>query len=183
MNAFLTLPSRRFLPLLAMGCILTSLPASAYAGLLNIWPADRAALAWATPCVCGPTAQVIYASQDFPTRLPRPQGRPLPAQQVDNTAALLLTLIIPAGTMPVIADAPSLPPPPPPPLPPPPPPPPPPPSSPPPPPPPPPPPGGGHIAGSPEPGTLVLALTGSGTALLVWLRRRRTKRATSVSDI
>ena len=38
-----------------------------------------------------------------------------------------------------------------------------------------------QASGTPEPGSLVLALTGSGTALLAWLRRRRCSVAVSAT--
>jgi hypothetical protein len=170
MNAFLTLPGRRFLPLLVMCCLLAGVPSPAQAGMLNSRLADQATLALSSSSLPSPTVQVVYDSQGEKQL----RVREAQSSRPNAFAALALTLIIPAGTIPVTPDAPPMPPPPPP-SPPPPPPPPPPPVIQSPPPPPPPPPGGGHVAGSPEPGALVLALTGSGTALLSWLRRWRAK--------
>jgi len=162
MNAFMTVPGRRFLPLLAMGCILAGLPSSTRAGLLSSSLTERAALDLSNPSASGLTTRVVYESQGGnPPRMRGPKS-----SRSHALAALAFTMIIPAGTTPVIADAPAPPPPPPPP----------PPTS--------PPssspstpstptPGGGQAAGTPEPGSLVLALTGSGAALLVWLRRRK----------
>lgn len=171
MNALWTLRGRRFLPLLAMGYVLAGLPFGAQAGPMSIRLTDWAVLALANPTARGLTARVVYESQgENPPRVRDVSARPSGA-----LAALTLISIIPAGTMPVIADGSPPPPAPPPASPPPPPsaPPPPPPSQ----PPPPPPtnPGGGHIASTPEPGTLMLALSGGGSVLLVWLRRRRAK--------
>lgn len=169
MNAFLTSPGRRFLPFLAIGCLLADLPSPARAGMLNSRLTDQATLALSSASALCQTARVVYDSQgESQLRL-----RDAQSSRPNAVAALVLTLIIPAGTTPVIPDWPPSPPPP---LPPPPPPAPPPPTPPPPPPPPPtPPPGGGHVAGAPEPRALVLALTGSGSAFLAWLRRRRAK--------
>lgn len=164
MNAFLTWPGRRFLPLLAFGGLFAGFLSPAHAGMLNSSFTDRATIVLSNRSASGLTARIVYASQAVRTNTYRNQAHSRTLRA--DAAALALTLIIPAGTTPVIPDSPSPPPPPPPP------PPSPPPSSPPP-SPPPTPPGGGHIASSPEPGALLLALTGSGTALLAWIRRRR----------
>jgi hypothetical protein len=157
MNALLTSRGHRFLPLLAMGCVLFGLPQRASAGMFNSRLTDRPTLALAGLSTIGLTARVVYESQgEKESKMHEgEQGHPSPL------AALMLTLIIPAGT---VADSPSPPPPPPP--------------------PPPPqqttstppptvPPGGGVVSSTPEPGALLLALTGGGTAMLTWLRRRR----------
>jgi hypothetical protein len=164
MNALWTYRGRRFLPLLAMGYVLTGLPLGANAGMLSSRLTDRATLALASPSPRGLTARIVYQSQGEN----QPQLRPTELSRPAALAALALISIIPAGTLPVISDGSPPPPEPPPPNPTPTPPPPPPPT-----PPPPTTPGGGHIASTPEPGTLMLALTGCGSGILTWLRRRR----------
>lgn len=164
MNAFVTSRGRRFLPLLAMCCLLAGLPLSAHAGLLTSRMSDGATLTSTDSSAPGLAARVVYESQG------KNQSQ-VPATENSFRGALAvaaLILIVPAGTAAVSSQ-----------------------SAPPPPPPPPPsssspdlPPGGGHISGgpppggpstnsTPEPGSILLALTGCGAALLVWLRRRR----------
>jgi hypothetical protein len=168
MNATLNPPSHRFLPLLAMCCLLAGLPSSARAGILVSQLTDRATLALTSASAPGLTARIVYESQGENRHPVRDTKRNLSSA----FSALALALVIPAGTAPVIPNTPSPPPPslPPPPAPPP--------SLPPPPPPilsspPPSPSPGGHVFGTPEPGSLVLALSGSGAALLAWLGCRR----------
>lgn len=179
MNAFVIARSHRFLPLLAIGILLTGLTPRARAEMLRSHLTNRTALALILPSVDSLTPHVVYDSQGE-KRIEMSVGK---RSRSSLLTALALTLIIPAGTMAVNTGAPSPPPPPPPP-----------PPSPPPPPPPPPPPatssspsappdgGGGAIsggppsAGTPEPATLVLALTGGGAAMLSLLRRRRLTR-------
>lgn len=162
MNAFLAHCGRCFLPLLAIGCLGAGLPAAARADLLTSRLADRATRSANNSSASGPSVRVVYESQEG--KEPRTYDTDSSGQAALAAAALIL--VVPAGTMPVFSDGP------------------------PPPPPPPPPPGDGHTSGgppsppppppngppthsNPEPGSLVLALTGSGTALLAWLRRRR----------
>jgi hypothetical protein len=181
MNVLVTSRGRRLLPLLAMGCVFAGWPGFAQADLLTSRLTDRASLARSDSDVRGSSARVVFASQE-PEAI-KPDKAELARQQA--LAALALILVVPAGTMPMIAEVPT--------------------------PPPPPPPQpqqttptptptdghpttggsstnggttGGHISGgptptvsNPEPGSLVLALTGSGTALLAWLRRRRSRVA------
>ena len=163
MNAFLTSRGRRVLPLLAIGCLLVSLPTGVRADLLTSRLTDHAALTSNDSSAPGLFVSVVYesqgktASQERDTE-PNPRGA--------MTAAALI-FVVPAGTMPtmpVIAEthrrrlhrrllhrpAASTAPPPPPTR-----------------------PNGPPTNNNPEPGSLVLALTGSGTAWLIWLRRRR----------
>ncbi len=170
MNAILNPPSHRLLPLLAMSYLLAGLPASARADMLGSQLTDRATLALTSASACGPTVRIVYESQGENPHRVRDSKRSVP----DAFSALALTLVIPAGAIPVIPNTsspplppPSLSPPPPPPLPPP--------LPPIPSPPPPSPSPGGHIFGSPEPGSLALALSGSGAALLAWLCCCRSK--------
>jgi hypothetical protein len=165
MNANLTLRGRRILPLLALGVVLAAPPSPIHAGMLTSRLTDRATLVVLGLTACCPTAHIVYEAQ----AANQPKA-PNAKQQSRSSAlaALMLTLVIPAGTVPEMSDSPPPPPPPSPPG-----------------PPGPPgstdstPPGGGQTSGgptppsTPEPGTLMLALTGAATAMLPWLRRRR----------
>jgi hypothetical protein len=158
MNAFSTFRGRRLLPFLAMCCLLAGLPMRAHGGLLTSRLADRASLTTTDSSAPDLTARVIYESQGE-----NESQKHAPEHSFHGVlAAAALILVVPAGTASVFSQTRV--------------------------PPPPPPhtpttssttssttPPGGHTSGgsTPEPGSLVLALTGSSTALLVWLRRRR----------
>jgi hypothetical protein len=158
MNAFLTFRGRRFLPLLAMCCVLAGFPRNAHADLLTSRLTNRATLTSTGSAAPIQAARVVYESQGEND----PPVRAVESSPHGALAAAALILVIPAGTMAVSFNAAPPPPPPPPPT-----------TS------PPTSPGDGHTSGvpptsgTPEPGSLVLALTGSGTMLLGWLRRRR----------
>ncbi len=162
MNAFLIPSGFRFLPILAVGCLLAGLPSSVRAGLLISQLTDGGTPALAVASASSATTRLVYQSQGEN----QPRSHDKGNHSLNAIVPLALTLVVPAGTMPVTLDTPAPPSPPPPPLPPPPPPPPslptPPPS----------PPPGGLVSGVPEPGSLGLALTGIGTALLTWLCRQ-----------
>lgn len=164
MDVSLSYRGGRFLPLLAMACIVTALPAPAHADLFTSRLTDRASFAPIGPSASGSTARVVYESAE--EKKPEvPDGKRHSPRML---TALTLILIVPAGTLPVGFGTSSQPLPPPP----------------------SPPhissssppstaPGGGTIggggsspsSGTPEPGTLLLMLTGCGTTLLGWLRR------------
>src|SRR6185312_9728594 len=64
MNAFLTKPGRRFLPLLAMSCLLAGLPTEGRAGLLTSRLTDRTTVLSTNSSAAGPSVQVVYESQE-----------------------------------------------------------------------------------------------------------------------
>jgi hypothetical protein len=176
MNATLTSRGRRLLPLLAICCGLASFPAPAQAGILVSHLTDKATPSQADALAGRTAARVVYQSrrEEEETAEEAPHSeRPV----FGALPALAVILVIPAGTLPVtqptIGSVPNPPPPPP--------------SSggs------PPPDGGGGHVSGgggggpqgSPEPASLILALTGSGMAGLLALARRR-RRSTVAAAI
>jgi hypothetical protein len=172
MNATLSFRGRRLLPLLVMSCGFACYPASAQADLLTSRLTDKSNPSQTEALAGSASAQVVYRSrrEDGTTEEDSERGE---SRRVSTLPALAVIMVFP-------------------------------PFQPPPPPPPPPPPviqpppvvvppppsdgGTGHVSGgptppsgTPEPASLILALTGSGTAAFLTLVRRRRRRSALAS--
>jgi hypothetical protein len=97
MNAFATLRGRRFLPLLAMGCVLAGSATMVRADQLTSRLTDRPSPDSADDTARGPSARLFFASQGAAQTM----TSAVHTAPSNALAALATVLIIPAGTQPM----------------------------------------------------------------------------------